>query len=92
MMAGVFRAIGAVALAAGIAGAIAFLPGGSEPVGATTPFDGGKVDRLDVRPSALKCADQTWPYIDAACLRDARGPTDASRSVRIVTTDRLAAR
>jgi hypothetical protein len=75
----IFRPIPAVALAALIAAAITILPGASEKVVA------GTTDQA----RAAHCAQQTWPYIESACLQDRRSATSAPRSVRLVTTDRL---
>jgi hypothetical protein len=85
----IFSPISAVALAALIAGAITILPGASEPVVASSPLDSGKADRIDMRPLGPHCAQQTWPYIPADCLRHQRPATSQAKAVRIVTTDRI---
>jgi hypothetical protein len=41
------------------------------------------------RPIGRPCAEQTWPYYERQCLRDARQPGGRARVVRIVSTDRL---
>ncbi len=46
-----------------------------------------KADRLDIRPAGRDCAQQTWPNIDASCLRRV-GSRTAVREARLVTADR----
>jgi hypothetical protein len=85
-------AIPALIAAAAIAGALTVLPGASQSVSASSPLNSGKSDksdRLDARVDTPNCAEQTWPYYDANCVKG-RSPAAASgRSVRIVTTDRV---
>jgi hypothetical protein len=51
-----------------------------------------KGDRLDVRPHGAACSERAWPYFEASCLRNTNSPIRQARPVRLVTTDRLAAR
>ena len=82
-------AVPALIAAAAIAGALTLLPGASQSVSANSPLNNGKSDRLDAPVDTSNCAEQTWPYYDANCVKG-RSPTAASgRSVRIVTTDRV---
>jgi hypothetical protein len=66
------------------------LPGFSPEVEARTPPPVVTSDRLDIRPAALDCSQQAWPYYQAECLRDRNGPNGPARTVRVVTTDRFA--
>lgn len=85
----ILRPISAVAAAALIAGAITILPGASDPVVASSPLNSGKGDRIDQRPLGPHCAQQTWPYIEADCLRHRRPAQGPAKAVRVVTTDRI---
>ncbi len=83
-----FKAMTAVAGAALLAAAgLMLVPGFSNEVVARTPTSMTKGDRLDVRAAHLNCAAQTWPAIDAACLRQA-GSRTVVREARIVSPDR----
>jgi hypothetical protein len=66
------------------------LPGFSPEVEAGTPPPVVKGDRLDVRPAVDTCTQQAWPYYQANCLRDRNQPNGQARTVRVVTTDRVA--
>jgi hypothetical protein len=55
--------------------------------GTVTETASGKGDRLDVE-SRLACRQQSWPYLDRSCVRDARTESGSGRTVRIVSTDR----
>ncbi len=81
------KALSAVAVAAFVAGALTVLPGFAPQVEASVPQVLTKGDRLDVRPVGHDCSQQTWPNIDASCLRTA-GTQRAVRGARVVTTDR----
>ncbi len=48
---------------------------------------GAKSDRADARPLAAECSQKAWPYVEAACLRDARNPLGQARQVRFVPLD-----
>ena len=82
------KTVSAVIAAALIAGAFTILTSGTDKVAASAPLNSGKTDRLDIRPAALKCSEQAWPYIETKCLRDSREPMGQAKAVRIVTTDR----
>ncbi len=92
MLKSISRTLSAIAAAALVAGAITIIPGTSDQVSASAPLKSGKSDRLDIRPVNANCAQQTWPYYDAACLKDVRQPMSRAKAVRVVTTDRIAAR
>jgi len=86
-----FKIYSIVAVAALIAGALVVAPS-LGPVSASTRHDitqttGGKGDRLDVA-ARLACRQQSWPYLDRACVRDARTESGSARKVRLVTTNR----
>lgn len=36
------------------------------------------------------CSEKAWPYYESNCVRDLRQSTGRAKTVRIVTTDRLA--
>jgi hypothetical protein len=80
---------GIVAVAIGAAIMLA-LPGFSPEVEARTPQAAVKGDRLDIRPLGQACAPQAWPYYEANCLRDRSQPQGQARTVRLITTDRIA--
>jgi len=76
-----------MAAAALIAGALVVAPSLS-PVsastrGALTNTANGKGDRLDME-ARLACKQQSWPYLDRACVRDVRTESGSGRTVRIV--------
>jgi hypothetical protein len=78
----------AVVAAAFIAGCLVLSPALSPQVEAGAPAPGGKSDRADTRPLAADCSQRTWPYVEAACLRDARNPFGEAREVRFVSLDK----
>lgn len=61
------KAFAALATAAFIAAAMTVLPGFAPQVEAGEPTALAKSDRLPVR--TIDCSQQTWPNIDASCLR-----------------------
>ena len=76
-----------MAAAALIAGALVIAPSLS-PVSASTRGQlthttSGKGDRLDMS-ARLACKQQSWPYLDRACVRDVRTESGSGRTVRIV--------
>ena len=80
-----------MAAAALIAGALVVAPSLRE-VSASTRTDvtqttTGKADRLDMT-ARLACRQQSWPYLDRACVRDVRTESGSARKVRLVSTDR----
>jgi hypothetical protein len=54
---------------------------------AAAPAPGVKSDRADARPLLTDCSEKAWPYVEAACLRDARNPLGQAREVRFVPLD-----
>jgi hypothetical protein len=85
-----FQPVGAIALAAIIAAAITVLPTFSNPVDASAPIKVA-IAAAPV-PVTGKCAGQTWPNIDAGCLRDSRRSEGLARPVtRVVNIERKAA-
>jgi hypothetical protein len=86
-----FKIYSIMAAAALIAGALVVAPS-LGPVSASTRHDitqtaGGKGDRLDME-ARLACRQQSWPYLDRSCVRDARTESGSARKVRMVSTDR----
>ena len=86
-----FKIYSIMAAAALIAGALVVAPSLRE-VSASTRTDitqtaTGKGDRLDMA-ARLACRQQSWPYLDRSCVRDARTESGSARQVRLVTTDR----
>ncbi len=87
-----FKLYSIMAAAALIAGALVVAPSLRE-VSASTRTDitqttsTGKGDRLDMT-ARLACRQQSWPYLDRACVRDARTESGSARKVRLVSTDR----
>jgi hypothetical protein len=93
----IYRVLSAIAAAAFGAAVVMALPGFSPAVEAgpapaisapATPAPMVKADRLE-RPLASECTQQTWPYLDANCLRDRTPTAGQARVVRLVTLDRL---
>jgi len=84
------KTVYAVAIAAIAAACFVAFPSLSPQVEASAPALSGKSDRADSRPLAADCSQRAWPYIEAACLRDARNPFAQAREVRFVPLDRLA--
>jgi hypothetical protein len=85
----IYKALSAVAAAAFGAAVVVALPGFSPEVEARTPPPVVKSDRLDIQPAAPTCSQQAWPYYAADCLRSDQ-PSSQPRTVRVVTTDRIA--
>ena len=87
-----FKIYSIMAAAALIAGALVVAPSLRE-VSASTRHDitqttsTAKGDRLDTE-ARLACKQQSWPYLDRACVRDARTESGSARKVRLVSTDR----
>ncbi len=92
MLKSISRSISAVVLAALVAGALTIIPGTSDQVAASAPLNSGKGDRLDIRVLGVNCSEQAWPHFEAGCLRDKRRAMGQAKAVRVVTTDRIAAR
>jgi hypothetical protein len=82
------KALTAVAIAAFVAAALTVLPGFAPQVEASVPHALAKGDRLDIRPVGPDCSQQTWPHIEASCLRVAGSRTTPIREARLVTADR----
>jgi hypothetical protein len=84
-----FKIYSIIAAAALIAGALVVAPS-LTPVSASTrgqltQTTTGKGDRLDME-ARLACKQQSWPYLDRACVRDVRTESGSGRTVRIVAT------
>jgi hypothetical protein len=83
------KLVAAIAVAALLAGAAVVVPGLTAKVEAS-PNVGVKGDRLDYHPTGTACSQRGWPYFEADCLRNLTSPMRQVKSVRLVTTDRLA--
>jgi hypothetical protein len=85
------RVLSAIVAAALGAALVMALPGFSPEVEAGTAAQSVKPEPHNALP-ANACAEQAWPYYDARCLHDRTGGDSAqpARTVRIVSTDRLA--
>ena len=79
------KALSAIAIAAFIAAALTVLPGFAPQVEASVPAPLAKADRLDARSGG--CAQQSWPNIEASCLR-VPGSKSLVREARLVTAER----
>ena len=90
----IYKALSAIAAVALGAGMVLALPGFSPEVeaGTGTRSPAVKSDRLDHRPLGAACSRQVWPYYEAQCLRDRGNLAGEARTVRLVTTDRVAAK
>jgi hypothetical protein len=82
-----FKALSAIAIAAGVAAALTILPGFAPTVEASVPQVLAKGDRLDIRTVGKDCSEHAWPNFEASCLRRAGTKADI-REVRLVTADR----
>ena len=86
-----FKIYSMIAAAALIAGALVVAPSLGQVSASTrhaaTQTTTAKGDRLDME-ARLACRQQSWPYLDRSCIRDARTESGAARKVRLVTVDR----
>jgi len=86
-----FKIYSIIAAAALVAGALVVAPSLGQVSASTrqalTQTAAGKGDRLDME-ARLACRQQSWPYLDRSCVRDARTESGSARKVRLVTTDR----
>ncbi len=86
-----FKIYSMMAAAALVAGALVIAPSVSQVSASTrgevTITASGKGDRLDTE-ARLACRQQSWPYLDRACVRDARTESGSGRTVRLVSADR----
>ncbi len=80
------KAISAIAIAAFIAAALTVLPGFAPKVEASEPVALAKSDRLPVKTFSPNCAQQSWPNIEASCLKAANN--GLVREARLVTAER----
>jgi hypothetical protein len=82
------KTLSAIAIAAFVAAALTVLPGFAPQVEASVPVALAKGDRLDIKPLGRNCGEQTWPNIEASCLRNAATRTVTVREARLVTAER----
>ena len=83
----IIRVIMAIAAMALGAAAVLALPGFSPEVEASAPAALQKAERTDVRPAAVDCRQQAWPYYGHECLRDS-SKAGQDRPIRVVAVDR----
>jgi hypothetical protein len=76
-----------IAVAAFVAFGAAMLPGFAPQVEAGVPVPLAKGDRLDIHRVGQNCSQQTWPNIEASCLRDA-GSKMMVHGARLIAADR----
>jgi hypothetical protein len=88
-VADMIKLVGAVCVAALLAGAGVLIPGMTSNVEAHKYAIKG--DRLDLHNYGTACSQRGWPYFETACLRNTVTATREARVVRIVGTDRLPA-
>ena len=87
----IYKALSAIAAMAVGAAVVLALPGFSPVADASTPTPVVKSDRLDIHPVGKACSEQAWPYYEPSCLRDRTQIVRQARTIRVVTTDRVAA-
>ncbi len=80
----------AVAVSAVAAACFVAFPTLSQQVHANPPAQAVQADRGGPYPAVTTCGQNAWPYLDAACLRNAGGPVVQPRDVRLVSADRFA--
>jgi hypothetical protein len=86
----IYKILSGLAAVAFGAAVMLLIPGISPEVEASTPPTAVKGDRLDYRPTGSACTERAWPYYEASCLRDVNRPNGEARTVRLVSTDRIA--
>jgi hypothetical protein len=79
-----FYAIIVSAIAAGCVVAFPIL----QQVRATAPVQVLAPAPVATPEAATSCGQNAWPYLDAACLRNAGGAPSQTRDVRLVAADR----
>ncbi len=82
------KALSAVAVAAFVAAALTLLPGFAPQVEASVPQALARGDRLEIHPMGRDCSQQTWPNLEAPCLRRV-GTRTVVQEARLVTADRM---
>jgi hypothetical protein len=80
-----FYAIVVSAIAAGCFVAFPIL---SQQVRATPPVQVPASAAVEGPAAVTNCGQNAWPYLDAACLRNAGGESFQTRDVRLVAADR----
>lgn len=84
----IIRTILAISAMAMGAGAVLALPGFSPEVEASAPAAMQKSDRNDIRPVAVICGQQAWPYFERDCLRGHTQAGRQGRTIRVIAVDR----
>jgi pseudouridine-5'-phosphate glycosidase len=78
----------AIVVSAIAAGCVVAFPILSEQVRATPPVQVLAPTAVEAPTTAMTCGQNAWPYLDAACLRNAGGESVQTRDVRLVAADR----
>jgi hypothetical protein len=78
----------AIVVSAIAAGCFVAFPILSEQVRATPPAQVLAPAAVEAPATVAICSQNAWPYLDAACLRNAGGESLQMRDVRLVATDR----
>jgi hypothetical protein len=84
------KAFYAIAVSAIAAACFVALPTLSQQVHANPPAQIAQAGGIQVRPAVATCGQNAWPYLDAACLRNASGTLVQDREIRLVSADRFA--
>ena len=80
----------AILVASFVAGLAVTAPGVTPQVEAHTYAIKG--ERMEIRNFGTDCSERGWPYFETTCLHDTNSVTHQARAVRMVGTDRVAAR
>jgi hypothetical protein len=81
----------AIVVSAIAAGCVVAFPILSQQVRATAPAPVLAPAAVEAPVAVTACGQNAWPYLDAACLRNAAGPVIQTRDVRLVAADRRSA-
>jgi hypothetical protein len=82
------KAFYAIIVSAIAAGCVVAFPILSQQVRATAPVQVLAPAAVAEPEAVTSCGQNAWPYLDAACLRNAGGASSQTRDVRLVAADR----
>jgi len=83
------KAFYAIAVSAIAAACFVAFPTLSQQVHANPPAQIAKAGDGQTQPAVTTCGQNAWPYLDAACLRNAGGTVVQDHEVRLVSADRF---
>jgi hypothetical protein len=83
------KALYAIAVSAIAAACFVAFPILSQQVHANPPAQIAQAGGSQSRPAVATCGQNAWPYLDAACLRNASGALVQDHEVRLVSADRF---